>query len=68
MTLLSPSTMNDNSNNPNKPGRLIKCKRYGKEYFRRTPIRYRDAVTPAQQLQRGRMDAVIPFTGNSKER
>lgn len=53
--------MKDNPDISNKPGRLIKCKRYGKEYLRRTPLHYRDAVTPAQQLQRGRMDAVIPF-------
>lgn len=61
MTLLSPSIMKDYPHTSKKQGRLIKCNRYGKEYLRRTPVRFKDANTPSQQLQRGRMDAVIPF-------
>ncbi|MDE7073593.1 MAG: hypothetical protein K2O69_00845 [Odoribacter sp.] len=42
-------------------GRLVRCERYGKVYFRRAPVEYRDACTAAQQLQRGRMPASIAF-------
>lgn len=41
--------------------------RYGKTYYRRRPARYRDACTAVQQLQRGRMPAVVAFYRNLKD-
>ncbi|WP_251621552.1 DUF6266 family protein [Odoribacter lunatus] len=41
--------------------------RYGKTYYRRRPDKYRDACTPVQQLQRGRMPAVVAFYQNLKD-
>lgn len=49
------------------PDSLIPCRRYGKTYFRRRPERYRDALTPVQQLQRGRMLAAIAFYRNLRD-
>lgn len=49
------------------PETLIPCRRYGKVYYRRRPERYRDAFTPVQQLQRGRMPAAVAFYQNLKD-